>query len=732
MLQGLDFDLVIAADPFRGGAVGRQLAGLLAAAQAWGWRCGFLPLASPPVLPARPVQPQLSDLLQSRAVFLLDPERPASCRLALAFETLPLLGLAVRPARVVAERALLRLEAPPSAWSVLVPDPRALLSSATRVLGGPVRLVPADPLIGEALARDPRWSQLPRTEEPWPYLVQHFKRAREPRPVRRVGRHGEGPLLPEAPLGEVSAELALVLAEEAAERALLASKTPPALTLLPGDLPDLDGFLSELDAWVLVAPQGWDPWLPPALLEALAAGLPCLVPSELAGLTGEAALAVPASATGRTLRELNPQRLWELARAARSWLSARFAPDAVRARLAAELGPPRAQAPRPWLKRDHERARRILFISPDGIGIGHLVRLAAIARRLPAGLEPIFLALSQAVGLLRALGFVAEYTPAQAASRETQERWAEGFQARLSEAIGFWDPACVVFDGNVPYQPLVDCRLAFADRPFVWIRRGFWRPESGRDTVDRARHFDLVIEPGDFAAEYDRGITVARIAEVVRVPPIVLLDRDEILPRSEARAELGIDEGRTAVLLLLGSRNNFNYQIVDHIVAQMLVVRPEVEVIVLDWPISEAEPSLPRGVRRLVRFPIARYFTAFDFAIAACGYNSFHELLASGIPTLFVPNENPSMDEQERRALWAEHEGLALLGRIGDPYRIAWAVERLLDPSLRAVLRARLEQLPYPSGAREAARLVAMVARSWPRDRKPDRLAPALARDPPG
>ena len=304
----------------------------------------------------------------------------------------------------------------------------------------------------------------------------------------------------------------------------------------------------------------------------------------------------------------------------------------------------------------------------------------------------------------------------------------QGVRARLDEAIAFYDPACVVFDGNVPYQALVDCRLAHADRPFLWIRRGFWRPNAGRRTIDRARHFDLVVEPGDLAGEFDRGITAERPFERLLVPPVVLLDPEEMLEREAARADLGIDRGKTAVLVELGGRANFDYRLVDRVLEETLSWRADFEVIQLEWPIEANGQGLPSPFRVLRLFPAARWLPAFDFAIAACGYNSFHELLAARLPVIFVPNENPMMDEQERRALWAEGAGLGLLARARDPYRLRWALERLLRPEVRARMRARAALLPRPDGARAIAGLVAMLARSWPQDRRPERLPLALAR----
>lgn len=724
----LEFDFVVAGDPLRGGADGRQLAALLACTARRGWRTGFLPLAGPTVLPARPIQPHLARLLESREVLLVDPAEPARCRLALAFETLPLVRSARRPPRLISGRALLRLEAPPASWSELVPNPAELLARAGVILGGETSLVPADPLVAAGLASHRSWCHLPRAAEPWPMLVAlHHGAVRQRSRVVRIGRHGHGPWPPGEPFGRagVLARRA-VLAEEAAERALLDPDCPQGMELLPGDLADPVAFLDGLDAWVMPADRHWIPILPAALLEALAAGCPTIVPEPLAELLGEAAAA--AETEVEVFAALDGPSLARAGEAARAATLRLADPDRLIARLEAEIGQPAPAAPRPWLRRATERPRRLLMIGPNGIGIGHLVRLLAIARRLPGGLEPVILSMSQAVGLARRLGFLAEYLPAQAATRESADRWSAGLRARLDEAIAFYDPACVVFDGNVPYQALVDCRLAHADRPFVWLRRGFWRPEAGRTTIERGRHFDLIIEPGDLAFELDRGITRGRVLERVLVPPVVLLEPEEVLARERARAELGLDPGKTAVLIELGARNNFDYRLVDRVLEEVLSGRPEIEPVLLEWPISDDSVAAPPGLRKIQLFPAARWLAAFDLAIAACGYNSFHELLAAGVPTVFVPNENPTMDEQERRALWAEAAGVGLFVRAHDPYRLRWAIEQLLQPEVRARMRARAAKLPRPDGGKVIAGLVAMLARSWPQERRPDRLPRALSR----
>ena len=109
----------------------------------------------------------------------------------------------------------------------------------------------------------------------------------------------------------------------------------------------------------------------------------------------------------------------------------------------------------------------------------------------------------------------------------------------------------------MPYRGLIDARLDHPAMPFLWCRRGMWLPAAGRVALARARYFDAVLEPRDLAEAFDRGVTAQRQRRVV--DPILLLDRGELLERDAARAELGLDPDRPAILIQLGSRNNYDY-----------------------------------------------------------------------------------------------------------------------------------------------------------------------------
>ena len=70
------------------------------------------------------------------------------------------------------------------------------------------------------------------------------------------------------------------------------------------------------------------------------------------------------------------------------------------------------------------------------------------------------------------------------------------------------------------------------------------------------------------------------------------------------------------------------------------------------------------------------------------GYNSVHELIPAGVPTLLIPNTSSKTDNQEGRAQYLADLGVALSARDDDLPAVAKETARLLDPAVRADLVA--------------------------------------------
>lgn len=359
---------------------------------------------------------------------------------------------------------------------------------------------------------------------------------------------------------------------------------------------------------------------------------------------------------------------------------------------------------------------RVLFLSSNGTGLGHLTRSMGIARRLDDSLEPLFLTLSGAAPVVAAQGFDVEYAASYATPTAGSDwRWSRRLRGRLRAALREADPKVLVFDGAHPYQALLDAMPATPDAHRVWCRRPMWKPGSNFGALERTRFFDKVLEPGEFAASEDRGATVARQAEAHRVAPIVFCEDAELIPRDQAERELGIEPGAVNVLVQLGQ--GAEVKAASERCLRFLAGVDGVRVAALRSAISKMD-AVPEGVVGLdSTYPMSRYLRAFDVTVSAAGYNAYHELIRFGVPSLFVPMKRQT-DDQHARARYAEATGVGRgIDGPADPALEAKLGE-LLEKSTRDATRARLEQLRPENGAAAAARWLHDLAQT-DRVRKP-------------
>jgi predicted glycosyltransferase len=144
-------------------------------------------------------------------------------------------------------------------------------------------------------------------------------------------------------------------------------------------------------------------------------------------------------------------------------------------------------------------------------------------------------------------------------------------------------------------------------------------------------------------------------------------------------------------------------------VLEELLRHNAVFVVELRSPIRDvADQDAATGDRhRIVEsYPSSHFLNGFDFAVSGAGYNSFHENLMAGLPTLFVPNEAEEMDLQLSRARFAEISGYARLLRRQDIHSMPEAIGAMMDAAERQLMRERCAELPPITGAAEAARFI--------------------------
>jgi UDP:flavonoid glycosyltransferase YjiC (YdhE family) len=319
---------------------------------------------------------------------------------------------------------------------------------------------------------------------------------------------------------------------------------------------------------------------------------------------------------------------------------------------------------------------RITLVPSNGWGLGHLSREIAIALASEDSADVTMFSFSRGLPLASRLGIRGEFCPGQTSTWIPGERWNDYVENRFRAFIEEVQPDVVLFDGVAPYIGILNALLHYPSISAGWLRRGMWLPGKTEIQLTKASSFDFVIEPGDLAAESDTGPTAT--LDAVRVPPVSLLDVIPRLDRNEAADELRLDPSRRTLLFALGSG-----QPGDAADARSTALGRALKH---DWQVGLVRSPLATGDSEDVPgaillegvYPLPRYLNAFDAAVSAAGYNSVHELIPTGIPTLLVPKSASQTDDQIARATWLAERGLALVAPDHDLAEVRRQVDSLL------------------------------------------------------
>lgn len=288
---------------------------------------------------------------------------------------------------------------------------------------------------------------------------------------------------------------------------------------------------------------------------------------------------------------------------------------------------------------------RIVFFNVNGSGMGHLNRCLAYARRLQAQATPVFFSLASAMEIIEEMGFCGDYFVSHYWSADSTFSWNSELAVRFAMFLERVRPRVVVFDGTWPFQGFMAACRAYGVSSLVWSNRGLLKSDLAQVNVDEAA-FDLVVQPGE-PGQIIETTDIQSGGRRLLVPPVCLLDEDELLTRTQAREQLGLPSDQACVLFSLGPGNlkdvsGIGFGLIDLFEKhgfQVLWARP---------PISVQDAVLPDTVRPLSLYPLARYLRAFDVFVGAAGYNTCCELMQARIPSLLVPNEHLADDQQKR------------------------------------------------------------------------------------
>lgn len=316
--------------------------------------------------------------------------------------------------------------------------------------------------------------------------------------------------------------------------------------------------------------------------------------------------------------------------------------------------------------------REYLFITPNGVGLGHLTRQLAVAQELVAKALPdetpeiTFWCFSRAASIIQRAGF-------KVMLRHTAEHlgadvvpWLAWETAAFAQFLRLRRPAAIIADGSRVEPFIVDAlkQPGCHHSRLVWIRRGMWRSDADDRGLADIRFCDRVLVPGDLAAEADMGATARTnpnptgLSLEVVTPPVVMKPAIGTQTRRAARKRFRLGMGRFC-LVSLGGDSFARTSIMHHKLAEA-ANRNGVRLVWAQSPLAAMPPGQDRDERRISLYPVSPYFAAFDGIVSAAGYNSFHELLHfTDRPVLFVPTTNERADDQAARARFAAAQGWA-------------------------------------------------------------------------
>lgn len=376
--------------------------------------------------------------------------------------------------------------------------------------------------------------------------------------------------------------------------------------------------------------------------------------------------------------------------------------------------------------------KRLSFLSyaVNGAGVGHVVRQVAIQKWLRrlcafAGVksEHWFLTTSEADSLVFQAGFAAFKLPSKTIVEGAGlDKLAYIAMAKLwvGNSVALLRPDVLVVDtfaqGSfhelsavldlvhkkvLVQRPLKD---SYAHRP------AYQALVQGYDTVIVPEHEDDVPDVREAL-----GVSSSRLHFV---GPVVRADVGGGFDREMARARLGVEGDRRCVLVTGGGGGDHTVAALFDAVHAAVGADDDVHVVYAAGPLYRCAPR--RGSRRthFVGHDLAEHAAAFDVAVSAAGFNTIHELLLAGVPTIVVPQEKIADDQQARAQRYADR-GALLLTTLTALSSTLTSV--LTSQSARTALSTAAREVMPRGHAKDAA--LSILALLWP----PSLIAAAAA-----
>lgn len=355
------------------------------------------------------------------------------------------------------------------------------------------------------------------------------------------------------------------------------------------------------------------------------------------------------------------------------------------------------------------RSPRILFYAVNGLGLGHVTRLLAIARqvrKLVPGSEIVFFTSSEAEDVIFREGFAAFKVPSKSIRLEAGLRsatYARLLQTVTLNLLASFHPHLLIVDtfpaGAI--QELLPVLRWESRKVFVYRVQ---RPETALAPLmqNTLQLYDLAIVP-HFENEVDAPMPEG--LDRVWTGPILIREKCEGKSREDARRILGLPMEGKVLYVTFGGGGDAEMDSALSTAVETLSGRTDLHLAVASAPLYRGLIPRSESLTPVEYYPMAELYSAFDAALSATGYNTAMELLHHGVPTAFVPFSR-QVDDQEARARAIEAAGAGYCLADLTAESLPLVVDRLLDPTRAFPISAAAQRLVPDSGAARAAEAI--------------------------
>lgn len=347
---------------------------------------------------------------------------------------------------------------------------------------------------------------------------------------------------------------------------------------------------------------------------------------------------------------------------------------------------------------------KVLFVTSNGAGMGHLTRCIAVAQSGRKLFQSHFVSMSSSAEVVRRFGFeVLKYPSHGNSNGLSHAEWNDRFATYFDAVCRTNEPAAIVFDGTWIYRGVYESAKRHGIQ-MIWFRRGLWKTDANMLQVRESNSLvDHLLVPRDIADSADTG-PVAKLEGTVVPAPTVIVS-SEAFSRDDALRAMNLNPAKAYVLVQLGAGTINNVEgLRERVIEQVLQSSPSFEVVVGLSPLTHEYADERDRVHIVREFPLARMLRAFEFMVVAAGYNSIHESLELQVPAVVIPNLSTSTDNQALRAAEYARMGFGLAA--ATDAEVHAAVAQFLTSTAREAFRDRIASaeltVPIDSGVRAA------------------------------